>query len=133
MVYDFDGDGKSEIICKTGPGSKDATGAYVTEAGATSAIRSADNSRDYRNSRGHVTSGGEYLTVFSGETGEALQTVDYDPPRDVTSNWGDGSYNRSERYLAAVAYLDGVRPSVLMCRGYTQTRISRRIPGTGPT
>lgn len=118
MVYDFDGDGKSEIICKTGPGSKDATGAYVTEAGATSAIRDADNSRDYRNSRGHVTSGGEYLTVFSGETGEALQTVDYDPPRDVTSNWGDGSYNRSERYLAAVAYLDGVRPSVLMCRGY---------------
>ena len=26
MVYDFDGDGKAEMICKTGPGSKDAAG-----------------------------------------------------------------------------------------------------------
>lgn len=118
MVYDFDGDGKAEIACKTAPGSKDATGAYVTEAGATGAIRSADNGKDYRTSRGVPLDGPEYLTVFSGETGEALQTVDYDPPRNITSSWGDNYGNRSERYLAAVAYLDGVHPSILMCRGY---------------
>ena len=49
-----------------------------------------------------------------------MQTVDYDPPRSIltSSKWGDSYANRSERYLAAVAYLDGVHPSVVMTRGY---------------
>ena len=64
--------------------------------------------------------GPEYLTVFNGETGAAMQTVDFDPPRSIltSSKWGDSYANRSERYLAAVAYLDGVHPSVVMTRGY---------------
>ena len=33
MVYDFDGDGKSEVILKTAPGSKDGEGNYVSKAG----------------------------------------------------------------------------------------------------
>ena len=32
--------------------------------------------------------------------------------------WGDGWGNRVDRFLAAVAYLDGKRPSLVMCRGY---------------
>lgn len=36
----------------------------------------------------------------------------------TSSEWGDSYANRSERYLAAVAYLDGVHPSVVMTRGY---------------
>ena len=32
--------------------------------------------------------------------------------------WGDGYGNRPDRFLACVAYLDGVHPSVVMCRGY---------------
>ena len=32
--------------------------------------------------------------------------------------WGDIRANRSDRFLAAVAYLDGVHPSAVMCRGY---------------
>jgi rhamnogalacturonan endolyase len=32
--------------------------------------------------------------------------------------WGDDHANRSDRYLACVAYLDGIHPSVVMCRGY---------------
>lgn len=64
--------------------------------------------------------GPEYLTVFNGETGAAMQTVDFDPPRSIltSSEWGDSYANRSERYLAAVAYLDGVHPSGVMTRGY---------------
>ena len=78
---------------------------------------------------GHILSGPEYLTVFSGETGAALKTVDYVPSRvpdgklnpsadELKAVWGDGNGNRSDRYLACVAYLDGRRPSVVMCRGY---------------
>ena len=121
MVYDFDGDGKSEVILKTAPGSKDGEGNYVSKAGKN--ITKGDDAKDYRNSSGLLMGkdgGPEYLTVFNGETGAAMQTVDFDPPRSIltSSEWGDSYANRSERYLAAVAYLDGVHPSVVMTRGY---------------
>lgn len=121
MVYDFDGDGKSEVILKTALGSKDGEGNYVSKAGKN--ITKGDDKKDYRNSSGLLMGkdgGPEYLTVFNGETGAAMQTVDFDPPRSIltSSEWGDSYANRSERYLAAVAYLDGVHPSVVMTRGY---------------
>lgn len=118
IVYDFDGNGKSEIAFKTAPGSKDGQGKYVSEAGSTSDIKNADNSQNYVSTAGTVLDGPEYLTIFDGETGAALQTVDYDPPRNITSNWGDTYGNRCERYLAGVAYLDGKTPSLIMSRGY---------------
>jgi rhamnogalacturonan endolyase len=68
--------------------------------------------------QGRILKGNEYLTVFSGATGEALCTIDYVPQRGNLADWGDTRANRSDRYLACVAYLDGVRPSVVMCRGY---------------
>ena len=121
MVYDFDGYGKSEVILKPAPGSKDGEGNYVSKAGKN--ITKGDDKKDYRNSSGLLMGkdgGPEYLTVFNGETGAAMQTVDFDPPRSIltSSEWGDSYANRSERYLAAVAYLDGVHPSVVMTRGY---------------
>ena len=68
--------------------------------------------------QGRVLSGNEYLTVFSGLTGEALHTVAYVPLRGNSQDWGDSKANRSDRFLACVAYLDGTHPSVVMCRGY---------------
>ena len=135
LVYDFDGDGKAEMICKTAPGSVDGQGDYVNQAATDDEITSADNTEDYRNSNGRVNGGQEYLTVFNGETGAAIHTVFYNPNRNGgvggddagTFNWGGssksdtGSYgNRGERYLATVAYLDGPdsNPSAVMCRGY---------------
>ncbi len=128
LVYDFDGDGKAEMICKTAPGSLDGTGRYVSEAGDSETIRDTDNSRDYRSSVGRILSGPEYLTVFDGPTGKALCTTDYYPVRGLTTTeptkeqldaiWGDNYGNRCDRFLATVAYLDGERPSAVMCRGY---------------
>lgn len=120
LVYDFDGDGQSEIIFKTAPGSKDGKGNFVSQAGQTDDIKNADDTADYRSSAGLVLEGPEWLTVFNGETGEAMDTVNYDPPRSINNDkqWGDGYGNRCERYLAGVAYLDGVHPSAIMTRGY---------------
>ncbi|MBQ6063195.1 MAG: rhamnogalacturonan lyase [Prevotella sp.] len=131
MVYDFNGDGKAEMICKTAPGSKDGQGNYVSAAADDSNIKSTDNATAYRNSKGYILSGPEYLTVFDGKTGTAIHTIWYNPNRGGTFNatasypsssnfWGDSYANRSERYLACVAYLDGPssNPSVVMCRGY---------------
>jgi len=197
MVFDFDGDGKSEIICKTADGTVDGMGNVVGDAeadwrqqpakgdservprmqprpnageetiarermsywwrkmeaynlsGQTTPQAVIDSfvaeSAKYnfaaymmppggneaeraRRSGGHILSGPEYLTVFKGATGEELQTIDYVPSRypgklqptteELASVWGDGHGNRSDRYLACVAYLDGQHPSVVMCRGY---------------
>ncbi|MCR4853145.1 MAG: rhamnogalacturonan lyase [Prevotella sp.] len=136
LVYDFDSDGRAEMICKTAPGSLDATGKYVNQAATDDEIKNADNSKDHRNSSGRLVSGQEYLTAFNGLTGEAVHTVFYNPNRDAsyggegtgTFNWDDrsgkkdyASYgNRGERHLATVAYLAGAdqRPSGVFVRGY---------------
>ncbi len=137
LVYDFDKDGKAELICKTAPGSKDAAGTYVNQASDIASIRNASNTKDWRNSGGRIDGGQEYLTVFEGLTGKAIHTIAYYPNRNAlatlseaagTFNWDDrsnkkdySSYgNRGERYLACVAYLAGQeeRPSAVMCRGY---------------
>jgi rhamnogalacturonan endolyase len=111
MVYDLDSDGKAEVACKTAPGTKDGLGNNVI-------LGSDDPSADYRNTGGYILSGPEYLTVFNGLTGAAMSTVNYIVPRGTVSSWGDSYGNRVDRFLATIAYLDGVHPSLVMCRGY---------------
>lgn len=107
MVYDLDGDGKAEVACKTSDGTVDGTGKVIGNANA-----------DYRNSSGYILTGNEYLTVFNGQTGSAITTIDYTPARGTVSSWGDKYGNRVDRFLACIAYLDGKTPSLVMCRGY---------------
>jgi len=107
MVYDLDGDGRAEIACKTADGTRDSLEQVI-----------GDKDADHRNRQGYVLSGPEYLTIFDGKTGKALATTDYLPPRGRVEDWGDNYGNRVDRFLAGVAYLDGTRPSLIMCRGY---------------
>lgn len=115
MVYDLDGDGCAEVVAKTADGTVDGQGKVIGDPEADYRVGVGDTQPGRK---GYIASGPEFLTVFSGRTGEALQTVDYIPPRGRLDDWGDNYANRSERYLAAVAYLDGRHPSVVMCRGY---------------
>ena len=107
MVYDFDGDGRAEMMVKTADGTIDGEGTVI-----------GDSAVDYRNSVGRILDGPEYLSVFDGLTGRVLDTKPYIPERGDVSAWGDRNGNRSDRFLAAVGYLDGKRPSAIFCRGY---------------
>ncbi len=114
MVYDLDGDGYAEVACKTADGTVDGVGTVIGNANA-----------DFRNGSGYILTGPEFLTIFSGRTGAALATTNYLPARtsDITrppakDEWGDDYGNRVDRFLACVAYVDGSRPSLVMCRGY---------------
>lgn len=123
MVYDLDSDGKAEMACKTADGTIDGAGIVI-----------GDKDADYRNATGSTTtsgspygaviSGPEFLTVFNGLTGKAMATTNYLPARGSVSSWGDSYGGRSERFIAAVAYLDGSKPSLVMGRGY-YTRLVR--------
>ena len=115
MVYDLDGDGIAEIACKTADGTIDGQGKVIGDPNANDV-----------NDQGRILERPEYITIFDGQTGAALATTDYIPPRGDIGGWGgvggnggnDHYGNRVDRFLAAVAYLDGKRPSVIMARGY---------------
>jgi rhamnogalacturonan endolyase len=111
VVYDFDGDGISEIAVRTAEGTVDGTGVAIPDT-------DGDGRTDYLNpTTGRILEGPEFLSVFSGKTGKELARVPY-IARGKMTDWGDGYGNRGDRFLMAVAYLDGQRPSIVMCRGY---------------
>ena len=125
LVYDFDGDGKSEVICQTSLGSKDGQGKYVSNAAQTDeeikAITDKENSTaDYRSSSGVITKGEEFLTVFNGETGVAMDTINLPTTRGSENgvDYGDDFGNRSNRFVSDIAYLDGEKPYAIYLRGY---------------
>lgn len=121
LVYDLDGDGVAELACKTADGTRDGQGRVL-----------GDPKADWRDTNqtsrtfGRILKGPEYFTLFDGRTGGALVTTNYIPARGDLSAWGgvggnggnDNVGNRVDRFLACVAYLDGRRPSAVMCRGY---------------
>lgn len=115
VAWDLDGDGYGEFMVKTAPGAIDGEGNYVIMEGD-------DPTANYKGGKGKQTSGGEYITVFDGMTGAELKTIKYHTAfADETSTfWGDGNQNRSERYLASIAWLDGeaANPSGIFARGY---------------
>lgn len=115
MVYDLDGDGIAEFACKTADGTVDGAGKVIGDA-----------TKDYRDENGKILEGPEFFTIFSGKTGQALATTNYIPSRGNIGAWGgrggngknDSSGNRVDRFTSCIAYLDGIHPSVVMCRGY---------------
>ena len=136
MVYDLDGDGRAEIACKTADGTTDGKGKVIGDAkadwrnpeGSTAAGINSRGEQGSRNTTGYILKGPEYLTVFDGLSGAALATTKYIPARHPDTDaptaeqmqavWGDGYGNRIDRFLAGVAYLDGVHPSLIFSRGY---------------
>ncbi len=141
MVIDLDGDGRAEIASRTADGTIDGAGKIIGNPEADwrepagNAVPSRDRTGSTETPRGRVAQmegrivrGPEYLTVFDGRTGAALATADYTPgrhpetqnptPEQLNAIWGDGYANRSDRFLAGVAYLDGELPSLIMARGY---------------
>jgi hypothetical protein len=107
QVFDYDGDGRAEVAVKTADATRSGTGQVIGNANA-----------DHRNSSGYILAGPEYLTVFRGTDGAILDTENYVPARGNVADWGDSYGNRVDRFLAATAYVDGSRPSIIMARGY---------------
>ena len=115
IAYDFDGDGCAELMVKTADGTIDGQGHVL-----------GDSLADYRSKTGRILSGPEYITIFNGLTGAAMDTRPYIPERGELKAWGDERGNRSERYLAGMGYLGKVKgkvnseklASALFCRGY---------------
>ncbi|WP_251551092.1 FIMAH domain-containing protein [Neobacillus muris] len=123
VISDFDGDGKDEFMIKTADGTKTygATDGKVDGSKVISEIGHPADDGKYVGTHGHVVGGPEYMSVFNGETGKVIDTIDYAFPvgeEDGGASWGDTWYNRSDRFLSGLAYLDGKKPSAIFGRGY---------------
>jgi glucan-binding repeat-containing protein len=134
QVWDYDADGIAEIAVKTADGTttyKCEDGEFV-ETGYVGACNSESlptdvisPKNDYRNGSGYVLDGPEYFSMFKGNTGELIDTVDYLPARGSVSAWGDGYGNRVDRFLSGTAYLNGTTPFAVFARGYyTRTTLT---------
>ena len=128
LVYDFDGDGKAEVVMKTAPGTKDSTGKPLH----TGPAATDDQTKDYRSidnavgMTGYILTGPEYLTVFDGATGVELATVNFEPARGDPLSWGDTFGARVDLFLNSAGFLSDLgqgklasgRPSIVVSRGY---------------
>ena len=124
MVYDFDGDGRAEMMVKTADGTRDGRGHVIGDSLADYREGASEDRRTPL--QGRILKGPEYISVFNGLTGEVMDTKPYVPQRGNLQAWGDNRGNRSERYLAAVGYLGNtMKASAIFCRGYyTRTVIA---------
>ena len=99
MVYDFDGDGKAEVACKTADGTVDGKGKVIGNPKADWRLPEGSFA-SFRNQRhstvGYILAGPEYLTIFDGQSGAALATTSFIPPRHPSS------LNPTSEELAAI-------------------------------
>ena len=130
--YDWDMDGKAEVVMRLEEGST------VHMADGTTYTIGADgkNGTTWTNYREPKSSGSvewfthygkEFLWYCEGATGKPYQCIDFplkrleDGETSLSSAWGDGYGHRSSKYFFGAPYLDGKHPSIFLGRGiYTR-------------
>lgn len=124
MVYDFNGDGKSEVIMRSFEGTKDGKNNVITDkdGNITDYSKDKDNLAIFKD-RQYIVSTPEYLSMYNGETGEEMARTDLLPSQEPLSSWSC-QYNdtgrltkRASHHTFGLAYLDGVTPSFVEVRG----------------
>ena len=108
LVYDFDGDGRAEMACKTAPGTQRrhrAVPAASARRPATTTARTIDLSNSAAS--GYILTGPEFLTVFNGETGAELATVNFTSRAARSATGATTTATAWTASSAGVAYLDG--------------------------
>ena len=129
--YDWDMDGKAEVVMRLEEGS------VIHMADGTTYTLGADgkNGTSWTNYRTPKTGGVEWFTCYgneflvycNGTSGAPYQVIDFPCKRfesgetDLSKAWGDGYGHRSSKFFFGAPYLDGRKPSIFIGRGiYTR-------------
>lgn len=117
MVYDLNEDGKAEVAMLTGPGTKDGTGSYLSKGPAAN----DDDSLVIERVSGHLMADPQYISLFNGETGKEMATINLwpaiGPTEDMKATWGDSYGKRSASRKGAVLYDADNGPMLVYSRG----------------
>ena len=126
--YDWDGDGKAEVVMRAADGTVIhlADGTTYTVGNASTNVRAATGG----GTNWFVTTDGEYLLYLDGQTGKPYQCIPYPLKRlesgetDLNKAWGDGYGHRCSKHFFGAPYLDGRKPSIFLARGiYTRHKM----------
>ncbi|MBN2214001.1 MAG: autotransporter-associated beta strand repeat-containing protein [Bacteroidales bacterium] len=124
-VYDFNGDGKAEIVLKSAEGTIDGTGVKTGDV-------NGDGITNYRFSiaGNDISEGPEFISVYDGNSGKEIARSDY-IAREPIEQWGEPGMSltqyahRSGSCMITPAYLDGKHPSIVISRGiYHRIKLS---------
>jgi autotransporter-associated beta strand protein len=120
LAYDFDGDGKAEVFTMSGEGTVFADNSKIGDV-------NGDGITDYRTfpavSLGYMLLGDncpEFVSMVNGMTGKEIARTNWiarGPKSQWDALWGDSYGHRMSMQFIAVAYLDGVHPSIVGSRG----------------
>lgn len=129
IAYDWDGDGKAEVILRAADGT-----VVHHRDGTTFTVGNSTNNERAANGGGvnwFQTTDKEYLLYLNGETAETYHCFSYplrrldDGETDLTKAWGDkGWAHRCSKHFFGAPYLDGRNPSIFLARGiYTRHKM----------
>lgn len=125
LTYDFNGDGKAEVVMRSFEETTDGVGNTLGDLngdGKTDYSKDSSNQAIFKD-RQYLISTPEFLSVYDGETGAEIARTDLLPVKEPLSEW---SYRytdtgrltkRASHFLFGLAYLDGITPSIVMVRG----------------
>ena len=128
VAYDWDQDGKAEVVMRACDGSTIhmADGTTYTVGNPSINVRGATGG----GTNWFVITTGEYLLYMNGETGQPYQRLAYplrlleDGESDVNKAWGDGYGHRASKHFFGAPYFDGRKPSIFIARGiYTRHKM----------
>lgn len=140
IAYDWDGDGKAEVVFRAADGTviHKADGSTYTVGDAKINYRGTS----WPSGQWFMHWGKEYLIYADGLTGAPYECIDFPLKRIedeqnpngilsgsaydklVETEWGDGYGHRSSKYFFAAPYLDGRKPSLFLARGiYTKHKM----------
>ena len=130
--YDWDMDGKAEVVMRLEEGST----VHMADGTTYTIGANGKNGTSWTNYREPKSSGSvewfthygkEFLWYCEGATGKPYQCIDFplkrleDGETDLKAAWGDGYGHRSSKYFFGAPYLDGKHPSIFLGRGiYTR-------------
>ena len=130
--YDWDMDGKAEVVMRLEEGST----VHMADGTTYTIGANGKNGSSWTNYREPKASGSvewfthygkEFLWYCEGATGKPYQCIEFplkrleDGESDLKAAWGDGYGHRSSKYFFGAPYLDGKHPSIFLGRGiYTR-------------
>lgn len=130
--YDWDMDGKAEVVMRLEEGST----VHMADDTTYTIGANGKNGSSWTNYREPKASGSvewfthygkEFLWYCEGATGKPYQCIEFplkrleDGETDLKAAWGDGYGHRSSKYFFGAPYLDGKHPSIFLGRGiYTR-------------
>lgn len=127
LAFDFDGDGKAEIVMRSSEGTIDGKGNMIGDVANANGQAVKDGKTNYRdgfqkNNSWFEYTGPEFLSLYDGETGEELDRINH-IARQPASQWGSSGQSasqlahRSTKFHYGAPYFNGKTPSIFISRG----------------